>query len=400
MKKKFYFTIIITLFYNGLQAQDTIPFWNTFFNYPIVCAWNSDIEIPWDSLQHVETTLTFINGRWQPISFKHRAPYGTNIYGVAVTSNNPDILPLVKGEIYTYNNGHFIYYDSVCSSIPLYHKQMFFDYNNIIDHNPIDDRIVPCNIYLFNNKATIEDSIFYFKMQSENSNYSFWSYSFTYGNLNFATAPMEEGLQLRSGFMYPLLSLPCPAPRRVNVGTNYSGRVEFHWNPGGDTALYQLSFYSADDGRLMFETDTLTDTNFVLVDSMVPADMVNGRYEVRARKACDYLDSPYHTLAWSEWSEPRAFNYTHRVEGIGEVEEAMQFTLSPNPASGTVTVEIDREGLQGTFLQIVNLKGHIVAESIVKGPMFDLDISALPTGVYMVLLNTPEGVSVRRLVVK
>ena len=141
------------------------------------------------------------------------------------------------------------------------------------------------------------------------------------------------------------------------MGTNYSGRVEFHWNPGGDTALYQLSFYSADDGRLMFETDTLTDTNFVLVESMVPADMVNGRYEVRARKACDYLDSPYHTLVWSEWSEPRAFNYMHRVEGIGEVDAMADFRLSPNPARGTVTVETTEGAEQ---VEIVDMEGRVV----------------------------------------
>ena len=202
------------------------------------------------------------------------------------------------------------------------------------------------------------------------------------------------------GIVFPILKLPCPALRKVNVGTNFSGRVEFHWNPGGDTMLYQLAFHSADDGRLMFETDTLTDTTFTLVDSIAPAEMVNGRYEVRVRKACDYTGAPIaNPLVWSDWSEPRTFNYMHRVEGIEDIESfGPQFTLSPNPAKGTVTVEGAAEVER---VEIVDMEGRVViGERPLAGSPSTVDISHLTPGVYLVRLSRPTGSATRKLVVE
>lgn len=103
---------------------------------------------------------------------------------------------------------------------------------------------------------------------------------------------------------------------------------------------------------------------------------------------------------WSEWSEPRAFIYMHRIEGIGEVEEAVQFTLSPNPASGTVTVETTEGAEQ---VEIVDVEGRVVHTQSLGYPAtqsLTLDISALPKDVYLVRLSTSQGVATRKLVVE
>ena len=389
------------------KAQDTIPFLDPSLGHQLV----QEIFPP-NTLYPLDTLLNYYPLGINSLNYtreyhfgminRYKIPNGTNIYGVAITADSCVIANELIGSIFTYSDtGGFVYYDSIYTNGNSYRKKMFYEIDT--------SGVVPCYIFLFEDRVSINintnDTTFYTKLDATNYNgdscyihlvgIEHNGYSSLPNEIAFASFPTPS---LAGGGIYPVYQLPCPAPR-VRMGNNYSGRVEFHWNPGGDTALYQLSFYSADDGRLMFETDTLTDTNFVLVDSMVPADMVNGRYEVRARKACDYLDSPYHTLVWSEWSEPRAFNYMHRVEGIGEVDAMADFRLSPNPARGTVTVEIDQERLQGAFLQIVNLEGHIVAESIVKGPMFDLDISALPAGVYLVRVGTTDGTATRKLVI-
>lgn len=398
------------------KAQDTIPFLDPSLGHQLV-----QETLPPYTLYPLDTLLNyypllFLSNYFNLQRFeyyiynRYKIPDGTNVYGFAITADSCSIAE-ATGSLFTYSdNGGFVYYDSIYTNGNSYRKKMFYEIDTF--------GVVPCYIFLFEDRVSINintnDTTFYVKLDALNRIGDGCSIYFVGRDEIGDSYPLPNELSFASfdsidgflgpttcgagGGIYPVYQLPCPAPR-VRMGNNYSGRVEFHWNPGGDTALYQLSFYSADDGRLMFETDTLTDTNFVLVDSMVPADMVNGRYEVRARKACDYLESPYHTLVWSEWSEPRAFNYMHRVEGIGEVDAMADFRLSPNPARGTVTVEIDQERLQGAFLQIVNLEGHIVAESIVKGPMFDLDISALPTGVYLVRVGTTDGTATRKLVI-
>ena len=197
--------------------------------------------------------------------------------------------------------------------------------------------------------------------------------------------------------MFPILKLPCPKPSKPGMGANFAGRVPFHWHPG-DTALYQLEFQRYEDDSVVFVTDTLSDTSFVLTDSLAPDAMVNGRYNVRLRKACDYMESPYHTVVWSDWSEPRQFVYTHRPVGIEAVETAVDFMMKPNPAKGTVTVETGESG--HATIEVVDMEGRVALTQLLNHSAtqpLTLDISALAPGVYLVRLSTPEGTAVRKL---
>ena len=413
MKKKVLFLLIIVSFAKT-KGQDTIPFLDTCFAYPILQTYFPPVEeVPLDTLYHVNKEFGVVYGNPNNpliVDQKYRIPFASTIYGIAVSGNSFDMPTGVKVKISTYdeNNGYF-YYDSICRENNLFVKQMLYDYNSIcLLPVPVQvpygaPAIAPCNIYLFNEKIQIHDTLFYISINNKNADY----YCYYSGIMNdtvalsVATSPTSPSIGTSFwGIFFPILKLPCPAPRKVNVGTNYSGRVEFHWNPGGDTMLYQLAFHSADDGRLMFETDTLTDTTFTLVDSIAPAEMVNGRYEVRVRKACDYTGAPIaNPLVWSDWSEPRTFNYMHRVEGIEDIESfGPQFTLSPNPAKGTVTVEGAAEVER---VEIVDMEGRVViGERPLAGSPSTVDISHLAPGVYLVRLSGPTGSATRKLVVE
>jgi hypothetical protein len=391
-----------------LKAQDTIPFLDSCFSYQILRhIFPPFEEYSWDSVRQLESFQKVVN-KICTLTYAYRIPMGTNILGIAFTADSCTVAQSNKSVIFTYNdNIGYTYFDSILTDEFNYRKKMFFDYQT--DHNNYyPSSVVPCYIYLFNEKATINDTVFYARYQHPHFNNEYYCYAYSVG---FRTA--TEGLVFVSfpetstnvgnghgGIIFPILKLPCPAPRKVNVGTNFSGRVEFHWNPGGDTMLYQLAFHSADDGRLMFETDTLTDTTFTLVDSIAPAEMVNGRYEVRVRKACDYTGAPIaNPLVWSDWSEPRTFNYMHRVEGIEDIDGfGPQFTLSPNPAKGTVTVE---GAADGERVEIVDMEGRVViGERPLAGSPSTVDISHLAPGVYLVRLSGPTGSATRKLVVE
>ena len=397
-----------------LKAQDTIPFMDPCFGHQLLQEFLPPHTLfPTDTVLYYQLWLRPEGTKYINHCNRYKVSYGANVCGIAITADSCFLAQEVKCSLLSYNdNDGFVYYDSINTESDIYRKKMYYDYNtinNYINYDYVSSGIVPCYIFPFD-KVTLCDTTLYAKIEVVNRHsetpfdgcdiYIVRLADTSHigdGNLDFATLP-GSGSGVGGG-IFPVFQLPCPAPR-VSVGTNFSGRVEFHWNPGGDTMLYQLAFHSADDGRLMFETDTLTDTTFTLVDSIAPAEMVNGRYEVRVRKACDYTGAPIaNPLVWSDWSEPRTFNYMHRVEGIEDIESfGPQFTLSPNPAKGTVTVE----GAAGVErVEIVDMEGRVViGERPLAGSPSTVDISHLAPGVYLVRLSGPTGSATRKLVVE
>ena len=393
-----------------LKAQDTIPFLDPSLGHQLFQqVLPPHTLFPTDTVLYYQLRVWVPAGKYITLHNRYKVSYGATVCGIAITADSCFLAQEVKCSLLSYNdNDGFVYYDSINTESDIYRKKMYYDYNTIndYDHDNVSSGIVPCYIFPFD-KVAICDTTLYAKIEVVNIFYeSFCCYfynvslrdtSYIYdGNIGFASF---SGPSVPGGGIFPIFQLPCPAPR-VSVGTNFSGRVEFHWNPGGDTMLYQLAFHSADDGRLMFETDTLTDTTFTLVDSIAPAEMVNGRYEVRVRKACDYTGAPIaNPLVWSDWSEPRTFNYMHRVEGIEDIEGfGPQFTLLPNPAKGTVTVE----GAAGVErVEIMDMEGRVViGERPLAGSPSTVDISHLAPGVYLVRLSGPTGSATRKLVVE
>ena len=392
-----------------LKAQDTIPFLDPSLGHQLFQqVLPPHTLFPTDTVLYYQLRVWVPAGKYITLHNRYKVSYGATVCGIAITADSCFLAQEVKCSLLSYNdNDGFVYYDSINTESSIYRKKMYYDYNSVNDYY-VSSGIVPCYIFPFD-KVTLCDTTLYAKIEVENNYYGnyyngcdcyYVSLKRPSGisdvNLGFASFPYGSG---DGGCIFPVFQLPCPAPR-VSVGTNFSGRVEFHWNPGGDTMLYQLAFHSADNGRLMFETDTLTDTTFTLVDSIAPAEMVNGRYEVRVRKACDYTGAPIaNPLVWSDWSEPRTFNYMHRVEGIEDIESfGPQFTLSPNPAKGTVTVE---GAADGERVEIVDMEGRVViGERPLAGSPSTVDISHLTPGVYLVRLSSELGTATRKLVVE
>ena len=83
------------------------------------------------------------------------------------------------------------------------------------------------------------------------------------------------------------------------------------------------------------------------------------------------------------------------TEGINELSIFnSQFSIYPNPASMTVTVETD----QPSTLTLTDATGRECGRWKVAGGKSTLDISTLPTGVYFVRLSTSP--TVRKLMIR
>ena len=98
---------------------------------------------------------------------------------------------------------------------------------------------------------------------------------------------------------------------------------------------------------------------------------------------------------WSDWSTPCFIDSIPTPptppdppEGITTIETA-DFTLSPNPARGIVTLKCT-EPMQGT-VEIIDMQGKSCCRKTLVGGQTELDVSTLPTGTYLVRLTTADG---------
>lgn len=134
-------------------------------------------------------------------------------------------------------------------------------------------------------------------------------------------------------------------------------------------------------------------------------------YSTWVRAECCHCGCPMHgdTLIWGPWRGPVQFYLGSRqpgTEGIESVEnQGLKFSLSPNPAKGTVTVEMGETQRDASLqtIQVVDMEGRVVLTQPWEGAAaqpLTLDISGLAAGVYLVRINTPMSTATRKLMVE
>lgn len=105
---------------------------------------------------------------------------------------------------------------------------------------------------------------------------------------------------------------------------------------------------------------------------------------------CKSLDD-YCNSSWSQY-------FTIIIEdciGVDEIDEN-SVSLYPNPTSGTIKIEADN--IQS--VSIYNMLGEKVFENAVNGSSFNYDFSDNESGVYIIRIETPEGVATKKVTVK
>ena len=123
-------------------------------------------------------------------------------------------------------------------------------------------------------------------------------------------------------------------------------------------------------------------------------------------------DSAYHVYVrgycetgiwsgWSDWSTPCLIDSIPTPptppEGINTIETA-DFSLSPNPARGMVTLKC-AEVMQGR-VEIIDIQGKSWCKKTLAGRRTELDVSVLPTGSYLVYITTEKGTLTKKLTIE
>ncbi|MFC6996094.1 phosphodiester glycosidase family protein [Rufibacter roseus] len=87
------------------------------------------------------------------------------------------------------------------------------------------------------------------------------------------------------------------------------------------------------------------------------------------------------------------------VTGVRKDEAANEVKVYPVPTSGMLSVQLPESIRKGAQVQVTDLFGKtIMVKDSVANNLVNLDISKLSNGVYLVIIHTPEGKVVRRVV--
>ena len=399
--KKLFFIISVVIIPFLAKGQDTLI-------YP-----SSDML--YSSCNHPDS----INGSEHSILPHHYAieNYGENthtIYGIAVTAKFPipansslrfyeridgavRITDTIAGETVPYPFNYYIKYylypsaTTTASTIPCF--LYLFD----TPHKNIDTFYVglnaPRSVWMDTNQIYLYDEITWRWDQS--SNLSSWMYinvDMQAPYLNLYDRVANAGRVL--GPLYPLIGLPCTAPQAPSISV-VGDSLQTQWTSSGE--FCQLRFRNTDRNSITFVSDTLADTLLFLPDTLLPP----GNYEVQLRKACRYTTASYDTLVWSPWGTPAAFSVSSPA-GITRIDQAPSFSLFPNPASASVTVNINEPaGSQELMLSVIDLHGReLISIPSLTANSLSLDISTLDPGTYLLRLSSPSASASRRLVVR
>ena len=69
-------------------------------------------------------------------------------------------------------------------------------------------------------------------------------------------------------------------------------------------------------------------------------------------------------------------------------------SVYPNPANDNITIETPPP----STIEISNIEGQLIKTLAASGTKTNIDVSALPCGVYVVQVKTEKGVAVRKFV--
>lgn len=80
--------------------------------------------------------------------------------------------------------------------------------------------------------------------------------------------------------------------------------------------------------------------------------------------------------------------------GINEILNIYNFILYPNPANDNLTIE----ATQQAKIEITNIQGQLIKTITTSGNKTNIDVSALPGGVYVVEVKTEKGINVVKFI--
>jgi hypothetical protein len=190
-------------------------------------------------------------------------------------------------------------------------------------------------------------------------------------------------------------SVACPAPNKIKTSNVTTNSATVSWSNISLATGYEFAYKKASDANW---TTIRIPMHFTALSGLSPATT----YDMRVRSICAFNTQ-------SEWSDVRSFetatansmiiannnNNNNNNHAIKQAESALfDVSISPNPTTGLVTLEIGSAQEQTLDIAVVNRLGQVVLqkkiEAITKGySTLNLDLTNLPNDIY--ILRTFNG---------
>lgn len=197
----------------------------------------------------------------------------------------------------------------------------------------------------------------------------------------------DEGQMLWSDTV-TFTTLQCPEVENVVVTVTSAHTVEVAWQaPTAGPWVVEYGQSGFDQGFGL--SDTVPTQDAGRVTYQVAGLTANTPYDLYVMTLCDEDKA-------SIWSEP--VHFTTDLDGIDNNIEIRnsEFSISPNPAHGRVTLQ----GLvHGATVTVRDASGRLVKKFVVQDSTFKTVLD-LPTGVYFVTATTLSATMTRKLIVK
>lgn len=307
-----------------------------------------------------------------------------------------DILQLLDTASFTVKN-----FDS--TSYRLY--QVSFDYsgnpgpwNPYTQTSQVSHQKYIMEVY-FDHETDISDSVYLYASFDDDTVSCFWAYYefhtplspiCIYPEIGYRTFILDSTPDVQSTYgtthAYPL-AFPiirrdcdtCPVVRGIEVVPSGSNSVFLRWQHGAGHLGWQLAY-----GPVGMAPENCTTLDFSSPISTILNLSPDTQYVAYLRARCRFARDE-----WGPWSDPVTLNTT---EGIDEAQLAGMITLSPNPATQTVTVD---SPLPMTLLEAYDEKGALMTSTSTP----TLDVRHWPSGTYLLRIHTPQGTAMKKLTV-
>jgi spore coat protein CotH len=99
----------------------------------------------------------------------------------------------------------------------------------------------------------------------------------------------------------------------------------------------------------------------------------------------------------SDNSLPENWTTGDDLTGVKKLIDNQDIAIYPNPTSGKIHIVLSENAMR---CQIIDLIGNVLSETAISSPRFDLDLSGLPSGMYLVKVQFEDGRMAFRKAVK
>ena len=459
MKRKILILALLVLVFGSVQAQDTVRYGDSnYYHMPhdsIIAIRSVSPNAPFDPLwlNYVEyCTREPLNvygiailSYYKPHFMQSNFATG-GLISVDTTAANVDLYAMLLIK----EGGHYYHVDSVRWRPFSPNKYFEFEQNRFTYHGRAFDTVVPVYEFYFSMPRVVADT-FYVGIFSTWANFDRQGNRVSYINGYYGSGADEVGkywslllLEVESGGnallgeqfykrgvlhdgvveiidtasyrmerwsswlggAFPIIVPPdtdifeCPGVENFRLSSYVEGHPMFRWDAQEGQGPFQIAYGPADQPVDSHRVATAVRQPYVLPDGGLDSTVL---YAARCRGRCHHTCPLHDTIFWSEWSDAVEFWTGSRrpgSEGIVSPDDAVAFTLSPNPARDEVTVTVGSAAASPCVVVLRDGQGRELLRQRMEGGEVTLSTRGLPAGLYLTTLESPQGSSTQKLVVE